>query len=66
LSAAPAHRVQITVTATATVITVDGSSQIQLRAQGETGGVAVSAYRDLLRRAWPTVQDLSVAPVAGR
>lgn len=66
LSAAPAHRLQITVTASSTVITVDGSSQVQLRAQGERGGVAVSAYRDLLRRAWPTVRELAVAPVAGR
>jgi peptidoglycan/xylan/chitin deacetylase (PgdA/CDA1 family) len=60
LPANSSHRVSVEVTATSTVITVDGR-RMTLLAKGETGGVAFSAYRDLTRRSWPELTNASVA-----
>lgn len=65
LTPAPTHTVSLTVTADRTLITVDGSTNLSLIAKGETGGVGFSAYRDLTRRSWPTVQDLKLAALGG-
>ncbi|MEU2334025.1 polysaccharide deacetylase family protein [Streptomyces sp. NPDC013172] len=65
LTQASAHAVSVTVTADRTSITVDGSTTLGLIAKGETGGVGFSAYRDLTRQSWPTVQQFKVAVIAG-
>jgi len=60
LAPADTHQVSITVTPSATLVVVDGTVRMTLLAKDETGGVAVSAYRDLTRRTWPTVTGLQV------
>ncbi|MFD5815538.1 polysaccharide deacetylase family protein [Streptomyces sp. NPDC127038] len=65
LTSAPAHPIAIRVTADSTLITADGSTSLNLIAKGETGGVGFSAYRDLTRLSWPTVQKLGVSAIAG-
>ncbi|MFD5515850.1 polysaccharide deacetylase family protein [Streptomyces sp. NPDC127066] len=65
LTAASAHPLAITVTAENTLITVDGSTNINLIAKGETGGVGFSAYRGLTRWSWPTAQKLQVTALTG-
>ncbi|QMU75560.1 polysaccharide deacetylase family protein [Streptacidiphilus sp. PB12-B1b] len=64
LTPSATHRVTVTVTPSSTLISVDGSVTMSLRAKGETGGVAFSAYRDLTRRSWPVVQRFTVTGTA--
>ena len=64
LSPASTHQVSVSVTPSSTLVVVDGTVRMTLLAKGETGGVAVSAYRDLTRRSWPTVTGLKVTGIS--
>lgn len=65
LKAADSHDVSVSVNRRSTVISVDGTTELTLPADGERGGVAYAAYRQTTRTSWPTVSHLTVAPVAG-
>ncbi|MBC3842297.1 hypothetical protein GXW82_25245 [Streptacidiphilus sp. 4-A2] len=64
LTAAGTHLVSVTVTPTATLVSVDGTVRMTLLAKNETGGVGFSAYRDLTRRTWPTITGFKVTGTA--